>query len=141
MLNLGSNNFQSKAIMQFPPNPVTQNPYTEKAFDKPPFSQSRKSKSHSSPNTQVNQTISTSDMAHAHSDIIIYHYLFFFFLQYRLTSRQNKPLMQEQLWVYFWRKDSFVRLQTSHLAKALCEVFTCGYSDLSCGLTEWASLI
>lgn len=74
--------FQSKATMWFPPNTITRNAYTEKASGKPPFSQSRKSKPHTSPHTQVNQTISTSDMAHAHSDIIIYHYLFFFFFPF-----------------------------------------------------------
>lgn len=84
--------FQSKATMWFPPNTIARNAYTEKASGKPPFSQSRKSKPHTSPHTQVNQTISTSDMAHAHSDIIIYHYLFFFFPSIQ-TDIQTKQVI------------------------------------------------
>lgn len=114
MLHL-SDCFQDKAAMWIPPDHRTQNPKTEKTFGNLSRSQFQKAEINHTvvPTPGLHQTVSASDLAHAHADTIIYHYIFFF--KYRLISRLNKPLMQEQLCLYFWRKGSFVRPQTFHL--------------------------
>lgn len=75
-------------------------------------------------------------MAQAHSDIIIYHYFFFSSVQIDIQTKQT--INAGATLCLFVEEGSFVRLQTSHLAKALSEVFTCGYSNISCGLTKWS---